>query len=1047
MDSRIELSPNTRLRFGPETLFTIKNEVGRGGSCIVYDAVYRTNAGDEKIVRIKECYPFDIPLEREPSGALICPEPAAEKFTGAKMQMYADFRLCNRLFYSEDSADSIINTINIYEANNTVYVVSAWARENVLSSLKPDSLRECVSILRQTASAIRSIHRAGYLYLDIKPDNISVIRGSSSRIQLFDFNSLIPVSEMKEGFSSFLSYTKGFAALELRRGQFSKLGFCTDVYGLGALMFYLLFGKVPEAPDCVQDAVYDLSRMNYSGSWPDKLLFNLETFFRKTLAAFPPDRWQQMDDVIHALEAIERLADPVYPYLFTAPIDPPAYFIGRAFETETLETWYRDDDRQTLFITGMGGIGKSTFIRHFLAKHRGEWDSICFLYFHNTLRKTITDDKGLKINGTQRFPEEKETDYFERKLTKLQEIIERDRVLLVIDNFEEHHDPDLNRILELNCRKIFISRQPFGSLNLPVLKLGSIQNEDDLLRLFIHYLDRDTVPEEISSIREIIRQLDGHTLGIELFARQISYSFLTLSEASELLRQQGLLHAGSERVDYLRDSRISYEHLESIITRLFETDSLSSEQIALLKGLTLFPAPGIESGEFLRLAGIDSPESVLSLVRYGWITEISGQHALTADHNIFLHPLIRDVIRDLLITDKTGENAQNVLRTLYGEITSESHKEEINLSALRGTSSGAVPSRDFLQQPDCPMEGLDLYKIITDHHKLDRSVSIARGVIDALTGDICLAGSPPAQKLAQAMVVNLPKHEDEAILNYGMCLLDHPEHLDPLELLEVIEQVEKACLSHQDYDAAVRLMERAVQYVKDERTKAEFFGLEGNIYDYRNAPGDHEKMISCLEKGIEHARLAPPPERKHLLAEYLLGKLNVFTRSRIENQAAIDELIRELMDIIEKECLPYSEIRFGFASAMGFYWAEIGEDLEETGKWITAARTIGEKLYPAGLDFIDNCIIPPAIMYIDLQAFDASEASLLEGIRICDDHPDLIAYIRKKNDLHRCLLDVYLESGNRKMLRRTLSVYDNECKAYGFPDTVFPEIREFSGKQ
>ena len=150
---------------------------------------------------------------------------------------------------------------------------------------------------------------------------------------------------------------------------------------------------------------------------------------------------------------------------------------------------------------------------------------------------------------------------------------------------------------------------------------------------------------------------------------------MTLSEASELLRQQGLLHAGSERVDYLRDSRISYEHLESIITRLFETDSLSSEQIALLKGLTLFPAPGIESGEFLRLAGIDSPESVLSLVRYGWITEISGQHALTADHIIFLHPLIRDVIRDLLITDKTGENAQNVLFGRCSQIRKQMQQE------------------------------------------------------------------------------------------------------------------------------------------------------------------------------------------------------------------------------------------------------------------------------------------------------------------------------------------------------------------------------------
>ena len=41
----------------------------------------------------------------------------------------------------------------------------------------------------------------------------------------------------------------------------------------------------------------------------------------------------------------------------------------------------------------------------------------------------------------------------------------------------------------------------------------------------------------------------------------------------------------------------------------------------------------------------------------------------------------------------------------------------------------------------------------------------------------------------------------------------------------------------------------------------------------------------------------------------------------------------ELMDIIEKECLPYSEIRCAFANAMGFYWAEIRGNRKETDDW------------------------------------------------------------------------------------------------------------------
>ena len=59
MDSRIALAANTQLHFqnkeGGAVRYTIIKEIGRGGSCIVYDATYETNTGDLKYVRIQEC--------------------------------------------------------------------------------------------------------------------------------------------------------------------------------------------------------------------------------------------------------------------------------------------------------------------------------------------------------------------------------------------------------------------------------------------------------------------------------------------------------------------------------------------------------------------------------------------------------------------------------------------------------------------------------------------------------------------------------------------------------------------------------------------------------------------------------------------------------------------------------------------------------------------------------------------------------------------------------------------------------------------------------
>ena len=62
MDFRIALEPQTKLSFydksGGEICYTIVREIGRGSSCIVYEASHETNTEINRLYRIKECYPY-----------------------------------------------------------------------------------------------------------------------------------------------------------------------------------------------------------------------------------------------------------------------------------------------------------------------------------------------------------------------------------------------------------------------------------------------------------------------------------------------------------------------------------------------------------------------------------------------------------------------------------------------------------------------------------------------------------------------------------------------------------------------------------------------------------------------------------------------------------------------------------------------------------------------------------------------------------------------------------------------------------------------------
>ena len=559
MDSRIALPSGTTLSFlnkaGGAVVYNIIGEIGRGGSCIVYDAVYKANTGDEKHVRIKECYPYKLQIERTENGCLNAADNAL--FERAKEKFKSDFSLGNGLFYSGDLFDALTNTIDIYCGNGTVYLASEYSTENTLASYRPKSLKDCITVVKQVACILQKIHSEGYLYLDIKSENVLIIDSIVTRVQLFDFDSFIPLKPRDRCDMNMVrpSYSKGFAAIELQTGKLKKLGAHTDVYAVGALLFWLLFGRTPSAFDCESNTVFDYSKAVYpTAEYRDKLWFSLTDFFHNALANFYLDRFQSMQQVVDYIIEIEQLTDISKPFIRSTTITAPACFIGRENELDTLCKWIEKSESRCIFVTGMGGIGKSTLVRSALVKCKSRVDNILYLSFDESLPKILSDDRQAFINTISKNNAESAADYYERKLRVFSKIAAETKTILVIDNYSGVLDNNVWDVLNVGWRVIFISRKEPALGDYHVLPITAISEKSDLRRLFESSLKTAISEADIPYVDNIIAKVAGHTLTVELIAKQIASSYLTIAGASALVDKYGFSEIASEKVVFSKDN-------------------------------------------------------------------------------------------------------------------------------------------------------------------------------------------------------------------------------------------------------------------------------------------------------------------------------------------------------------------------------------------------------------------------------------------------------------------------------------------------------------
>ena len=642
-DKRKPLPQGWELVFGEEHRYVIAEEIGRGGSCIVYNGFYRDRIGERHLVKIKECYPYRLEIERDAEENLTPDLSCEQTFLAEKQKFLEAYRKNTALKTTLGFVNSTANATNIYEYHNTCYVVMTEIEGRDYRSEADENLQSLFLHLRTLARIVKKYHDCGMLHLDIKPENVLLIPETKEQMVLFDFDSMVrkeKIQTQPNGWT--FSVSDGYAAPELVRGKCSKICEATDVYAIGAIAFYKLFGRTPNAMDSAVGAIYDFSGMKWKDARYQPVLFRLmQEFFHRTLAATVRRRYASVDEVLEILEKLIRESDVERVFLYHGFAYNTANFVGRENELRQIETIF-SSGQQVLFLSGMGGIGKTELAKRYAYLYGEEYRTIVFVPYQGSIVQTVCGED-IHIHNVHREQSEEgletEEEYFERKLKILKEQTTKDD-LIILDNFDVEEDEDLERFLECPCRFLITTREDFRDYDFCQIYVQQMEDINDVEALFAVYNPRSYEEEERGQIREILKLVEYHTMTVELIAKYLREAEEEPYVLLEKMRMiEGITGTEEVSVKHRKDRKMQNQKVQEHLKALFDLSGFSNVQLELMQSLSLLGYVRIARETFLSyvpLAG--AKEALDKLIRLGWVE----QNRKT--DKISLHQIILDLV-------------------------------------------------------------------------------------------------------------------------------------------------------------------------------------------------------------------------------------------------------------------------------------------------------------------------------------------------------------------------------------------------------------------
>jgi predicted Ser/Thr protein kinase len=218
--------------------YTVGQVLGFGGFGITYKA---WDSKLRSVVAVKEYYPSGV-ANRTPGAknVILFAQNRVKEYNHGLTRFLDEAR--NMAKFS--SYRNIVNIYEYFEENNTAYLVMEYLDGVTLGDFLKDNVLEtddCIDIILQVSAALKAIHGQGVLHRDVSPDNIFIC--TSGAVKLIDFGAARFAADEDRLLTIILK--PGFAPPE----QYERVnvqGPWTDIYALGATLYYMATGMKPE---------------------------------------------------------------------------------------------------------------------------------------------------------------------------------------------------------------------------------------------------------------------------------------------------------------------------------------------------------------------------------------------------------------------------------------------------------------------------------------------------------------------------------------------------------------------------------------------------------------------------------------------------------------------------------------------------------------------------------------------------------------------------------------------------------------------------------
>ena len=218
--------------------YIIQSVLGDGGFGITYLA---KDTELNALVAIKEYLPNELAIRENDRTVRAKSSQDLEYFTWGLERFFKEARILAQFKHY-----NIVRVLRFFKAHQTAYIVMEYEEGQSLAKVFPTNKTateaQLMKILPPLLNALETVHQAGYLHRDIKPDNIYLRKKDNSPV-LLDFGAARYIVGSRTQYLTTMT-TAGYAPFEQYAVE-SNHGTWSDIYSLGAVLYRLINGKTP----------------------------------------------------------------------------------------------------------------------------------------------------------------------------------------------------------------------------------------------------------------------------------------------------------------------------------------------------------------------------------------------------------------------------------------------------------------------------------------------------------------------------------------------------------------------------------------------------------------------------------------------------------------------------------------------------------------------------------------------------------------------------------------------------------------------------------